>query len=90
MPDCYRLTTFWLWTTPRSRTAQGVTVVQVRPGSAAEGVLRSGDVIVEVNRKPVQNTAETLRQIEQAPQRQPILLKIRRDDHEVFVGVERK
>jgi len=71
-------------------TAQGVTVVQVRPGSAAEGILRSGDVIVEVNRKPVQNTAETLRQIEQAPQRQPILLKIRRDDHEVFVGVERK
>jgi serine protease Do len=71
-------------------TPEGVTVVQVKPGGAAEGVLRTGDVILEVNRKPVHNAKETLRQVAQAPQRQPILLKIRRDDHERFVGVERR
>ncbi len=71
-------------------TPQGVTIVRVEPGSAAEGGLQPGDVILEVNRAPVRNTQETLRRVEGAARGQPVLLKIRRGDHERFVGIERR
>jgi serine protease Do len=71
-------------------TPAGVTVTQVHSGSAAEGQLEPGDVIREVNREPVRDAADAIRRVDRAPRDQPILLKVRRGDHERFVGIERR
>ena len=71
-------------------TQAGPTVTRVQPDSAAEGQLQTGDVILEVNRAPVRTIAEVTRRIEQVPRDQPLLLKIRRSDHELYVGVARR
>jgi hypothetical protein len=36
----------------------------------------------------VRNTADVTRRLERAPRGHPILLKIRRGDHDRFVGIE--
>jgi serine protease Do len=71
-------------------TQAGPTVAGVRPGSAAEGQLQPGDVILEVNREPVRTVADVSRRVEKIPRDQPALLKIRRSDHELFVGIARQ
>jgi len=68
----------------------GPTVARVQPGSAAEGQLQTGDVILEVNRTAVRNVADVTRRLEQVPRDQPVLLKIRRSDHDQFVGITRR
>jgi serine protease Do len=68
----------------------GPTVARVQPGSPAEGQLQPGDVILEVNRAPVRSVVEVTRALERSPRDQPILLKIRRGDHDLFVGITRQ
>jgi serine protease Do len=70
-------------------TRDGVTVVEVKPGTPAAGSLEPGDVILEVNHAPVRNAAEVSRLVSQAPRDRPILLKIRRDNQDRFVGIDR-
>ncbi len=66
----------------------GVVVTQVEPGSAAaEAMLQAGDVIREVNRKPVRNVEEFLRQIEQAKGQESLLLLIQRGSGSLFAAV---
>jgi serine protease Do len=71
-------------------TQAGPTVARVQPGSAAEGQLQTGDIIIEVNRTPVRTVADVTRRLEQSPRDQPVLLKIRRGDHDQFVGIARR
>ncbi|MBW2121407.1 MAG: DegQ family serine endoprotease [Deltaproteobacteria bacterium] len=67
---------------------RGVVVTDVKPRSpAAEAGIRRGDVIQEVNRKPVKDTAAFARAIEEAKGQEKILFLIRRGENSLFVTV---
>ncbi|HSB17905.1 MAG TPA: PDZ domain-containing protein [Bryobacteraceae bacterium] len=64
---------------------KGVVVTQIDPSSSsAEAGLRRGDVIQEVNRKPVANVAEFEAAVRQAG-RQPVLLLVNREGNTFYV-----
>ncbi|MBZ5633052.1 MAG: DegQ family serine endoprotease [Acidobacteriia bacterium] len=64
----------------------GVVVNEVSPGSAAASAgLKQGDVIQEVNRKPVKNVAEFEAAVRNS--KDGTLLLVNRDGHTVYVGV---
>jgi serine protease Do len=66
----------------------GVVVVRVDPGSpAAEAGLRRGDVIQEVNRRPVTSVSEFERAVRQSG-REPLLLLVYREGSTLFIVVE--
>ena len=69
---------------------QGVVVGRVVAGSAADGELEQGDVIVEVNRAPVARAADVVSRIAAAPAGTPILFKIARQNKTRFVAIERR
>ena len=63
---------------------EGVLVMQVEEDSQAwDAGLREGDVIVEVNRRPVKEPDDVLRAVEGAPP--PLLLNVRRADGALFI-----
>jgi serine protease Do len=67
-------------------STSGVVVNEVSPGSAAASAgLKQGDVIQEVNRKPVRNVAEFEAAVRNS--KDGTLLLVNRDGHTVFVGV---
>jgi len=64
----------------------GVVVNEVSPASAAASAgLRQGDVIQEVNRKPVRNVAEFEAAVRNS--KDGTLLLVNRDGHTIYVGV---
>ena len=66
----------------------GVVVTQVTPRSpAAEAGIRRGDVIQEVNRKPVEDVEVFGKAIEEAKKQESILFLIRRGENNLFVTV---
>lgn len=66
----------------------GVVVTEVTPQSpAAEAGIRRGDVIQEVNRKPVENVEEFGQAVEEARSQESILFLIRRGENSLFVAV---
>jgi len=73
------------------RNAHGVLVRQVNPdGRAADAGIQPGDIILEVNRQPVQSV-EDLRTAVRAAAEKPTLLLVRRSNgdegHDIFVTV---
>ncbi len=67
----------------------GVVVAQVQDGSvAAEAGILPGDVIVEVNRKPVQNLEELRHAVEGQNGSEPTLFLIHRQENTVFVALD--
>ena len=64
----------------------GARVVAIEPGGPADGVLMRGDVIVEVDGKPVGDARE-LRRLAKRPKRPAILLRVRRNGEERYVGL---
>jgi serine protease Do len=73
------------------KNAAGVVVTRVEPGSpAAEGGLQEGDVIREVNRKPVKSTEDFVQKLEKAKDQNTVLLFIQRGDHRLFAAVTPK
>lgn len=69
---------------------QGVVITQVEPGSAAANVdIRQGDVIREVNRKPVKDANDLARSVEDT-QGGNMLLLIRRGENSFYVTVTPK
>jgi len=68
---------------------EGVVVAGVVPGGAAEGVLRPGDVILEVNRRAVTSAADLGKRVSDAPKDQPLLFKVKREGTTRFVAIQR-
>jgi len=69
-----------------SPNAQGVVVTNVSPSSnAAEAGLRQGDVIQEVNRRPVKNSSDFERAVRGS--NEPTLLLVNRNGNTLFLAV---
>jgi serine protease Do len=67
---------------------QGVVVTAVEPGSAADGAeLRPGDVIREVDRKPVTSTESFEKAIGEQRRGKPLLLLVQRGESTLFITV---
>jgi serine protease Do len=67
----------------------GLVVADVTDGSpAAEAGIQPGDVIVEVNRQPVQSVAALRKAIADQKAGEPTLLRIHRKDASLFVAIE--
>ena len=69
-------------------TTKGVVVDQVDPGSrAAEAGLQRGDVIQQVNRKPVSNINEYRQAMSATPKDKPVLLLVNRQGNTLFLAI---
>jgi serine protease Do len=69
-----------------AKAGEGVVVTQVKPGSiAAMAGIEPGAVIVQVNRKPVNSTAEFNRAVKEASGNKRVLLLIRTGDMQRYV-----
>ncbi len=70
---------------------QGVAVVGVEPDSAAaEAGIRKGDVIIEVNRKAVASVDEVKEKINQADDKDHLLLLVQRQNGKFYVPLEQQ
>jgi S1-C subfamily serine protease len=66
-------------------------VTQVEPGSpAAEARIRAGDVIQQVNRKPVMNVEDFVQKVEKTTEKDTVLLLIQRGQNSLFAAVAPK
>jgi serine protease Do len=69
----------------------GVVVTRVESGSpAANGGIQTGDVIREVNRKPVKDVEDFVQKIEKAKAQDNILLLLQRGQNNLFAAVKPK
>ena len=69
----------------------GVVVTRVEPGSSADDAgIQRGDVIQEVNRKPVNDVEDFSRKIEQTKSQDSVLLLIQRGQNSLFAAVTPK
>jgi serine protease Do len=69
----------------------GVVVTRVEPGSSAdEADIQTGDVIQEVNRKPVKDVEDFRQKIDQSKNQDSILLLIQRGQSSLFAAVTQK
>jgi serine protease Do len=69
----------------------GVVVTGVEPGSAAaEAMVQTGDIIREVNRKPIKNASDFARKVDQAKSGDSLLLLIERQQNTLFVTITLK
>jgi serine protease Do len=69
-------------------TDQGLLVAKVDPnGAAADAGIRQGDLIVEVNRRPVRTFAEFSAAVQQSGQK-PALLLVKRRNATIFVPLK--
>jgi serine protease Do len=69
----------------------GVVVTQVEPGSpASDAGIQTGDVIQEVNRKPVKNVEDFVQKVEKAKDQDHILLFLQRGQNNLFAAITPK
>ena len=69
----------------------GIVVTQVEPGSpAADAGIQTGDVIQQVNRKPVKNVEDFVQKVEKATDKDNVLLLIQRGQNSLFAAVTPK
>jgi S1-C subfamily serine protease len=72
------------------RAKRGLIVQEVAPASvASDAGLQSGDVIVEVNHRPV-NTMEQFREAVGASSGRPALLLVNRQGNDLFIALSPK
>jgi serine protease Do len=70
------------------RDSKGVVIRDVRNGSPAdEAGLRPADVIMEVNRRPVESVEDLRRMLDRQDRSAPLLLLIRRESAERYVTI---
>jgi serine protease Do len=73
------------------KTEAGVVVTRVEPGSpAANAGIQTGDVIREVNRKPVKDVDDFVQKVEKAKDQDNILLLLQRGQNNLFAAVTPK
>jgi serine protease Do len=69
----------------------GVVVTRVEPGSpAANAGIQTGDVIQEVNRKPVKDVNDFVQKMEKARDQNSVLLLLQRGQNSLFAAVTPK
>jgi serine protease Do len=66
-----------------------VIVARVNPDGPADGKLRRGDIIEEINHQPVTNGSDLGSKVKAAPSDKPVLLRVRRGDQSRYVAIER-
>jgi serine protease Do len=66
-----------------------VVVQHVAPDGAAQGKLRSGDVIESVNQQPVASASDLASKVHAAPGDKPVLLRVKRGEQSRYVAIER-
>ena len=69
---------------------RGVVVEMVAADSPADGVLRPGDLVVEVNGRAVAHAADAAKAIAGVPAGKAVLFKITREGHPMFVAIGKK
>ena len=70
--------------------ADGLVVASVKPGSAADETgLRAGDVITQINRRPVKSLADYNREISRTEKGKAVLFLVRRGESSVFLALKR-
>ncbi len=70
------------------KATKGVVITGVEPGSAAaDAKLQTGDVIREVNRKPVTGVSDFIQKVEKAKGQESLLLLIQRGQGSLFAAV---
>jgi serine protease Do len=68
-----------------------VIVTDIQSGSAAaDGGIERGDIILEINRKKIENIADYKQALQEAQEKNSVLLLIKRDDSTRFVVIELK
>jgi serine protease Do len=68
----------------------GVVIAGVEPGSAAgEAGLQRGDVILEANRKPIDNEKEFAEAVRGVAETKSVLLLVRRGSNTIFVALKK-
>jgi serine protease Do len=71
------------------KRAEGVLITSVEPGSAAdEAGLEQGDIIVEVDRKPIHDVSEYQKAVMAAQKGKRILLLVRRGENTMFLTLK--
>jgi len=74
-----------------AKGVKGVVVANVDPGSLAEEVgLRSGDIIKEINRNPVNNMKEFRKEMKKAKLKAGVLFLIQRGEATFFVTIKKE
>jgi serine protease Do len=69
----------------------GVVVTRVEPGSpAADAGIQTGDVVQEVNRKPIKNVEDFVQKIDKAKGQENVLLLIQRGQNNLFAALSLK
>jgi serine protease Do len=72
----------------RSKASSGVVVTDIEPESSAERAgLEKGDVIHEINRKPVKDVKDFERLTSQLAPRSPVLLLVKRGNSTIFLSI---
>jgi serine protease Do len=70
--------------------AEGLVVAEVTPGSAAdEAGLRAGDLISQINRRPVKNLADYNREMAGSEKGKSVLLLVKRGQESVFLALKK-
>ncbi len=70
------------------KNSQGVLVANVQPGSPADlAGVRPGDILVSVNRQPIQSTQQAVEVISKAKDSDSLLLLLRRDEGTFFAAL---
>jgi serine protease Do len=73
------------------KSEAGVVVTRVESGSpAADAGIQTGDIIREINRKPVKNVEDLVQKLEQAKDQSNILLLVQRGQNNMFAAVTPK
>ncbi len=68
----------------------GLVITEVKPGSAAdEAGLQPGDLITQINRRPVKNLADYKREMAASEKGKSVLFLVRRGDNSVFLALKR-
>jgi serine protease Do len=67
----------------------GAAVRGVLPDGPSAGILRPGDIVLEIDRKPVKSASDLRTKVHETPVAKPMLLRIKRGDATLFVAIDR-